>query len=143
RAQWRDRGFRSIFLNGHLCRAAEQDEHGIAFRSFFNYALAAPEMIEVRLFDQIVDLTVGQTLEKQFTPKNRARFFMAFRYRCRWATFQLQCAYRKRNVDSLAFQFVPDIGADGVVGLIDSGMVAHVIFYFVDHGGVPKIDQEH
>ena len=55
----------------------------------------------------------------------------------------LQCANREGNGDALALQLVPHIGAHGVVGLVDPGVIAHVEFDLVGHGVIGEVDQEH
>ena len=54
----------------------------------------------------------------------------------------MQCANGEGNGDALALELVPDVGADGVVDLVDSGMIAHVELDLVDHGVIGEIDQE-
>ena len=54
----------------------------------------------------------------------------------------MQCADRKRNGDALTFQFVPNIGPDGVVDLVDRGVIAHVKLDLVDDRMIGEIDEE-
>src|SRR6266568_5321752 len=54
----------------------------------------------------------------------------------------MQRANREGDCDALALERIPDVGANGVVDLVDSGMIAHVILDLVDHGGIGKIDQK-
>ena len=42
----------------------------------------------------------------------------------------------------LTFQFVPDIGANGVVHLVDRGVIAHVKLDLVDDGVIGEIDEK-
>src|SRR5437899_8749560 len=102
---------------------------------------ATPEMIELRLLDQIVDLAVGQTLEKRFAAQNNAGFLVAL-----WCwlrpPFQLQCANGIWNIDPLPFEFVPNIRAHRVVGLIEPGVIAHVVFDLVSDGVIAELNEE-
>src|SRR6266581_5448541 len=54
----------------------------------------------------------------------------------------MQRANREGDCDALALERIPDVGANGVVDLVDSGMIAHVILDLVDHGGIGKIDEK-
>src|SRR6266550_3789684 len=54
----------------------------------------------------------------------------------------MQRANREGDCDALARERRPDVGANGVVDLVDSGMIAHVILDLVDHGGIGKIDEK-
>src|SRR5438034_11203410 len=54
----------------------------------------------------------------------------------------MQGADGEGDCDALALELVPNVGANGVVGLVDSGMIAHVELDLVDHGEIGEIYQE-
>ncbi len=54
----------------------------------------------------------------------------------------MQRANGEGDGDALALELVPNVGANGVVDLVDSGMVAHVELDLVDHGEIGEIYQE-
>ena len=86
------------------------------------------------LLDQVIELFVGKTAEKGFSAQNRQSLGLVVL--CAWRCFalHLQRANGKRNCDAPALEFVPHIRANGVVDLVDPGMIAHVILDFVDAG---------
>src|SRR5439155_4948017 len=47
------------------------------------------------------------------------------------------------NRDALALELIPDVGAHRIVDFIDSGVIAHIEFDFVDHSEIGKIDEKY
>jgi hypothetical protein len=56
--------------------------------------------------------------------------------------FQVERPNRVRNADLLTFQFVPNICTNGVIHLVDRGMIAHVEFDLIDDGVIGEIDEK-
>ena len=90
----------------------------------------------------MVELFVGKTLEEWFATQNRQCLGLIVLNGRRRFALDVQCADREGNGDALALEFVPNIRANGVVGLIDPGVVPHVVLDLVDHGVIGKIDQK-
>ena len=65
---------------------------------------------------------------------------MFFLYWARRFALQLQRANGEGNGDALTLELIPDVGADGVIDLIDFGMIPHVELDFVHHSEIGKID---
>jgi hypothetical protein len=61
-----DRYDRSILRDGDFRSPAQQNKHRFTFRAFVNHPFAAPEVIQLRLLHQIVDVRVGETLKERF-----------------------------------------------------------------------------
>jgi len=80
-------------------------------------------MIEIGLLDQTVDWS-STGIERAVHPQNCAAPLHGLLHWSRRMGFQVQRPNWEGNPNPLAFQFVPDMVADGVVDLIDSGMVA-------------------
>ena len=94
------------------------------------------------MLHKILDLLIRQTLEEGFTAQNHPRFILILLRCSPRATLQIQRANREGNCDALTLEFIPNIGAHGVVDLVDSRMIAHVVLDLIDHGGIGKIDQK-
>src|SRR4029453_1308097 len=54
----------------------------------------------------------------------------------------MQCANWEGDVDPLALELIPDIGAHRIVGLVDSRVIAHVKIDLVNHSEIGKIDEK-
>ena len=80
RAQDADPNGRAVFRDRNLRRAAQKNEHGIAFSPFFDDAFAAAEMIEFAIVQtESIELLLVETLEERFASQNSARLLALFR----------------------------------------------------------------
>ena len=91
----------------------------------------------------MVELLFGQRLEEWFRAQNRQRLGLFFLNWERRFALHLQGANGERNCDAPSLQLIPNVGPNGIVSLVDSGVIAHVVFDLVDHGVIGKVDQEH
>ena len=131
-----------ILRNRDLGRTMKQDEHGSSLRSLLDDFFAATETDRARAANEKVELLSRQAIEERFAFQNDAGPVMLFVRLDGALAGHLEGANRERDGDLLPFEFVPDIGANRVVGLIDPGMIVHVKFDFVDDGEIGEIDQE-
>ena len=99
-------------------------------------------MTDLGLLHQALDLLIRQAFKQSFRAQNRPGFLVFFLYRSGRFAFHVQRANREGDGDSLPFELIPDIGAHRIVGLVDSGVIAHVELDLVDHSEIGKIDEK-
>src|ERR1700675_4991228 len=122
--------------------ASQQNEHRVTLGAFLDHTLTTTEVIYVRLLHEIIDLRIRQTLEKSFVAQNPPRLILILLHWSQRPALQMQRPNRERNCNALPLEFVPHARANGVIDLIDSGMVAHVELDLVDHSEIGKVDQK-